>query len=159
MIFATKYTNLSRPSLAVAPAYPIGTMRQLFFSRASVRATLEIVFGQSQQGAWDWQYNFPHHRRLPDEPAVPLTRICNISVTSSGVFPERWNQANIISLYKKGERKDPLNYRSVSLPSLFEKLLGRVVFGELFHHESHCRFIVHSCTVLAPDVRVVLNSV
>ena len=54
----------------------------------------------------------------------------------SGVFPERWKQANIIPLYKKGDKKEPSNYRSVSLLPLFGKILERVVYGELFCHVS-----------------------
>ena len=53
---------------------------------------------------------------------------------STGVFPERWKQANIIPLYKKGDKKDPADYRSVSLLPLFGKVLERVVNDELFRH-------------------------
>ena len=68
-----------------------------------------------------------------DELVTPLTKICNMSV-STGVFPERWKQANIIPLYKKGDKKDPANYRSVSLLPLFGKVHERVVYDELFRH-------------------------
>ena len=34
---------------------------------------------------------------------------------SSGKIPEQWKTANVTSLYKKGSRKDALNYRPVSL--------------------------------------------
>ena len=68
-----------------------------------------------------------------DQLVTPLTKICNLSVTS-GVFPERWKQVNIIPLYKKGDKKDPSNYRSLSLFPLFGKILERVVYDEVYRH-------------------------
>ena len=53
---------------------------------------------------------------------------------STGVFPERWKQANIIPLYKKSDKKDPADYRSVSLLPIFGSILERVVYDELFRH-------------------------
>ena len=52
----------------------------------------------------------------------------------SGIFPERWKHANVVPLYKKGDKKEPSNYRSVSLLPLFGKILERVVYDELFRH-------------------------
>ena len=53
---------------------------------------------------------------------------------STGVFPERWKQANIIPIFKKGDKKLPQNYRSVSLLCLFGKVLERVVYDQLSTH-------------------------
>ena len=68
-----------------------------------------------------------------DELVVPLTKMCNHSVRS-GVFPERWRQANIILLYKKGDKKERSNYRSISLLTLFGTILERIVYNELLQH-------------------------
>ena len=51
-----------------------------------------------------------------------LTKSFNKSVRT-GVFPARRKEANIIPIYKKGDKKDPSNYRSVSILSLFAKIL------------------------------------
>ena len=61
--------------------------------------------------------------------------ICNVSI-STGVFPERWRRANIIPIFKKGDKKDPSNYRSVSLLPLFGKILERLVYDQLYRHVS-----------------------
>ena len=70
-----------------------------------------------------------------EELVVPITKICSASVRH-GVFPNRWKQANIIPIHKKGDKRMPSNYRSVSLLPLFGKVLERVVFDELFCHVS-----------------------
>ena len=67
------------------------------------------------------------------ELSVPLAKLCHISLRQ-GVFPAKWKQANIVPLHKKGDKKDPQNYRSVSLLSLFGKVLEKVVYDELLRH-------------------------
>ena len=52
---------------------------------------------------------------------------------SSGKIPEQWKTANVTSLYKKGSRKDALNYRPVSLTCIlckvYEKLIRRHIMS------------------------------
>ena len=66
---------------------------------------------------------------------VPLTKIFNNSM-NSGIFPDLWKEANIIPVPKKGDSKNPVNYRSISLISLFGKVLEKVVYEQLFLHVS-----------------------
>ena len=66
---------------------------------------------------------------------IPLIKICNLSLTS-GVFPARWKSANIVPIYKKGDKKAAGNYRSVSLLPLFAKILEKVVYDQLLLHVS-----------------------
>ena len=51
-------------------------------------------------------------------------------------FPKRWKQANIVPIFKKGDKKAPENYRSVSLLPLFGKVFEKVVYDELMRHVS-----------------------
>ena len=74
--------------------------------------------------------SYPHGPKL-----AQLTVLCRASV-SSGVFPRRWKSANIVPIFKKGEKKIPSNYRSVSLLPLFGKVLERVVYDQLFRYAS-----------------------
>ena len=67
------------------------------------------------------------------ELSVPLARICAMSL-EQGIFPLKWKQANIVPIHKKGDKKDPQNYRSVSLLSLFSKVMERIVYEELLRH-------------------------
>jgi len=51
---------------------------------------------------------------LAAEVAVPLTIISRSSL-SSGTVPQSWKTANIAPIFKKGDKRDPSNYRAVSL--------------------------------------------
>ena len=56
-------------------------------------------------------------RELVEELAKPLSIIYQQS-WSTGEVPEDWRPANVTSIYKKGRREDPGNYRPVSLTSV-----------------------------------------
>ena len=44
-----------------------------------------------------------------------------------GILPRDWKRANIVPIYKGGNRSNPLNYRPVSLTSVVGKMCERVV--------------------------------
>ena len=72
-------------------------------------------------------------RECSHELSVPLAKICSLSL-SQGTFPQRWKEANVFPILKKGNAKDPKNYRSVSLIPLFGKVLERVAYMSLLRH-------------------------
>ena len=72
-------------------------------------------------------------RECADQLVSPLTIICMLSV-EQGTFPEKWKEANIVPVFKKGSRRLPSNYRAVSITSFFGKLLEKVVRDALFTH-------------------------
>ena len=131
--FAAKFSDPRVNSFPDAPTYPIDALSRLHISEAAVRGAIAMVSPNKACGTDNISARIIIE--CADELTVPLTKICNLSVTS-GVFPERWKRANIIPLHKKGDKKDPSNYRSVSLLPLFGKILERVVFDQLFYHVS-----------------------
>ncbi len=62
--------------------------------------------------------------------AAPLTKIIN-KLISSGVFPESWKEAVVVPILKKGDPKDPKNYRPVSCLAAASKVLEKVVCEQL----------------------------
>ena len=54
--------------------------------------------------------------------APALTIIFQASIRQS-LIPAEWKTANIVPLFKKGDRTDPSNYRPVSLTCICSKLL------------------------------------
>lgn len=60
----------------------------------------------------------------------PLTHIFNLSL-ESGCFPSTWKIALVVPIHKDGAKEIPMNYRPISLLSIFSKLLEKVVNARL----------------------------
>ena len=64
-----------------------------------------------------------------------ITRLFNKSI-STGTFPSAWKFARIVPIPKGGDRRNPANYRPVSLLSILSKLLEKHITGLLQDHLS-----------------------
>jgi len=60
----------------------------------------------------------------------PLVYIFNLSF-ATGKVPQLLKIAKVIPVYKKGERTDPTNYRPISLLSIFDKILEKLMYKRL----------------------------
>ena len=61
----------------------------------------------------------------------PLCILMNRSL-GEGIFPDLWKLANVISIFKKGDKSQPSNCRPVALLSYIGKLQERIVFKNIF---------------------------
>ena len=62
----------------------------------------------------------------------PLSILMNRSF-NEGIFPEAWKVANVIPIFKKGDKSLPSNYRPVALLSCLGKQQDRIVFKNLYN--------------------------
>ena len=60
----------------------------------------------------------------------PLAYIMNLSI-ESGVFPDDLKGPKIVPIYKKNAKTEPGNYRPVSVVSIKNKVLKRVICEQL----------------------------
>ncbi|XP_051897465.1 40S ribosomal protein S24 isoform X1 [Pristis pectinata] len=72
-------------------------------------------------------------REAREEMVEPLVRIFESSL-SMGMVPGEWRVANVVPLFKKGNRDSPGNYRPVSLTSVVGKLLERILRDRIYEH-------------------------
>ena len=81
----------------------------------------------------------------PDDIPGKLLKLCSKELSpvftilfqaslDQGTIPEDWKLANIVPLYKKGDRKTPENYRPVSLTSIPCKLLEHIIHSSVMDH-------------------------
>ena len=59
----------------------------------------------------------------------PLEYLINISF-SNGIVPNDFKIANIVPIYKKGSLSCTCNYRPISLLSIFDKLLEKLMYNK-----------------------------
>ncbi len=54
----------------------------------------------------------------------PIYDIIKCSV-STGKVPREWKRAEVVPIYKSGNKEEPLNYRPVSLTSVVRKMCDK----------------------------------
>ena len=67
------------------------------------------------------------------ELASPITIIIRESL-ESGILPNLWKVAKICSIFKKGDKTDPLNYRPISLTCIICKLCETIIRNKVIEH-------------------------
>ena len=69
-------------------------------------------------------------RNCAEAVSKPLSMIYNKSLEEE-VLPEDWKAATVCSIYKKGDKSDPGNYRPVSLTSVPCKVMESIIKDEV----------------------------
>ena len=82
------------------------------------------------------------------------TQISSSNVCWEGHVPQAWKDANIVTIYKKGDRTECGNYRGISLLSAAGKIFARILLNRLSSHitpevvpETQCGFRSNRSTV------------
>ena len=65
-------------------------------------------------------------KECSEELLEPLHNIINCSI-NTGKVPKEWKRADIVPIYKSGDKQEPLNYRPVSLTSVVCKICEIII--------------------------------
>ena len=66
----------------------------------------------------------------------PLCHIINMSF-SKGIFPEKLKIVRVIPLHEGGSTQDLNNFRPISLLSIFDKIIEKIIHKRLYHFLEH----------------------
>ena len=70
----------------------------------------------------------------------PIKAIANQSLRDGWLHPD-WKVANVVPVYKSGDKSNPGNYRQVSIVSTFSKILELLVKNKMMLHLSSMQLI------------------
>ena len=94
-------------------------------------------------------------------PAIaPVLQVIFQRSIDSGQILSDWHTANIVPIYKKGDKLDPSNYRPVSLTCVCSKIMEHIITSQLMkhletngllHHRQHGFRSKHSCETQLED--------
>ena len=65
-------------------------------------------------------------KELAEELSEPLSIIFAES-WKTGEVPDDWRRANVVPIFKKGKKKEPGNYRPISLTPITGKILEQII--------------------------------
>ena len=132
-VFSSKFSNPRVSTLPDTPVFNVPNLSEFCVPSGKIETLLTSIGKHKACGPDGLSARILSE--CSSELAIPLEILCQRSI-SQGVFPAAWKEANIIPVHKKGDKKNPNNYRGISLLPLCSKILEKVVFDCLL---DHCR--------------------
>ena len=71
---------------------------------------------------------------LCDNSVVLPLKIIFQNILVSSLYPDMWKLANVIPIFKKGDKQLIKNYRPISLLTIFSKMFEKIIFNNLYNY-------------------------
>ena len=75
-----------------------------------------------------------HMLKLAAPAIVPVLTLFYNHTLASGCLPSAWKRANVVPVFKQGEKSNLINYRPVSLTPIICKLLEKILCRQILDH-------------------------
>jgi hypothetical protein len=128
------YSNFTEPvpneNLPEIQSYDNPALSLLVVTVAEVRLILSNLDTKKATGPDTISCTFL--KQCAGELAPSLTMLFNLSL-SCGIVPDSWKLANVIPVYKNGDKRQCCNYRPVSLLSVISKVLERSILNNIYN--------------------------
>lgn len=107
------------------------SVKSIFLNPTTPKEILEIInrMDSKKAGGIDG-FTTKILQLIANEISGPLAHIINISI-QKGICPNHFKKAEIIPIYKKGDKADMTNYRPISLISNLAKVFEKVIHSRL----------------------------
>ena len=123
-------SNLPEPSKRAMNGRNL-ELNDISIDEEKVRRTLDKL--QDNKAAGVDGINSTFLKNGIDGMVIPLVKIFQNSL-QTGQVPKDWRLANVTALFKKGSKKEPGNYRPVSLTSQIGKMFERILKDDLVNY-------------------------
>ena len=65
---------------------------------------------------------------------APVLQVIYSQSYQTGILPSNWLTANIVPVYKKGDKSIPANYRPIPLTSVCCKTMDHIIYHSIIDH-------------------------
>ena len=104
---------------------------EFIIAHTSNEEILEIISGLENKSTGPQSIPVKLLKIIPDLILVPLSRIISTSF-SSGIFPDALKISKVIPIHKGGSPEDLNNYRPISLLSIFDKIIEKMMHKRVY---------------------------
>ena len=127
-VFTTENLN-NIPNLDTLPSNSI--ISDILFTSEEVKTKIDNL--KSSNSAGPDNLSSKLLKTFSNVLSEPLAVIFNKSM-SSGIVPQDWRDGNIAPIFKKGSKKEPGNYRPISLTSIPCKVMESIIKDQVVDH-------------------------
>ena len=136
-----KDNNVTPSLLNSTNSNPISQMPDIFITPTDIRKAISNLKNHASRTPEDIPAIFV--KNTAEHLIYPLTILFNHSL-KLGKVPHHWKEAIIIPIHKKGSKNNPLNYRPISLTSIFCRILERIIHTKVMTHISCYDLLSHT---------------
>ncbi|XP_060561750.1 uncharacterized protein LOC132721460 [Ruditapes philippinarum] len=129
--FSSVFTNENLKNIPDKGQSPYIPMNDIIISENGVKKCIERLNEQKASGPD--KIPIKVLKTLAFELAPIMTSIFQQSLLT-GEIPLDWKQANVVPIFKKGDRSKPENYRPVSLTVVVSTILEHIVVSQIMNH-------------------------
>ena len=118
-------------------------MFELIIAHISEQEVLNIINGFQNKGSGPASIPLDMLKLVADIIVVPRCYIINLSF-STGIFPDALKIAKVIPLHKGGSTQEVNNFRPISLLSIFDKILEKLMHKKLYEFLVYHDILFHN---------------
>ena len=158
-LFSEEFASYFTMDDANIPFYETNVMNKLSSFRCDTLDIIKSVRKMQSKTTLDPQgFCLYFVKRIIANIAKPLHIIFNASL-NEGNIPDDWKIAHIVPLFKKADPELCNNYRSISLTSIFSKILESVIRPQMLNHLKMNNLLPNSQHGFLPGRSIVTNLV
>ena len=125
--------SIAEPPIHVNPVSPNTSNCSSFFLQPSTSAEVLLTIDQlKNKNAVRYNDIETKFIKYSKHIIAPIISDLFIVCVSNGVFPNCLKIAEVIPVFKKGDKNNPYNYQPISLLSQFDKILEKMIFTRLY---------------------------
>lgn len=114
--------------------------KSIFLLPTNAEEICKIIKELKDKGGGEDRINAKILKTIDTYIALPLAHIINLSIENS-IWPDALKSAEIIPIYKSGDRTKITNYRPISLISNIAKIFEKIVYKRLYNFLIECNIL------------------